>query len=167
MTGRGPDDLSIVPAGPRHIGFLARHMRAIDQAECRAMGREPKAALRHGLIASRRCWTALVRGRPHAMFGVVVECALAGRGVPWFLGTNEVWRHGRALVRLGPAILAEMHDSSAVLANLVSADNARAIRLLERWGFTVEQDTVRVGNVAFRRFARQRPTFPFLQQENT
>lgn len=166
MTRPGSDDVSIVPAQRRHIGFLARHMRAIDQAECRAMGREPKAALRHGLIASHRCWTALVRGRPHAMFGVVVECALAGRGVPWFLGTDEVWRHGRALVHLGPVILAEMHDSSAVLANLVSADNVRAIRLLTRWGFTLDHDTVRVGDMAFRRFARQRPALSFLQQEN-
>ncbi len=44
MTRPGNDVVSIVPAQRRHIGFLARHMRAIDQAECRAMGREPKAA---------------------------------------------------------------------------------------------------------------------------
>ncbi|MFD2780186.1 hypothetical protein ACFS32_02575 [Novosphingobium pokkalii] len=74
----------IVPAQARHVGFLARRMRAIDQIECRAMGREPKAALRHGLMASTRCWTALVDGQPHAMFGVVVESALTGRGCPGF-----------------------------------------------------------------------------------
>jgi hypothetical protein len=158
--------IDIVPAHRRHIGFLARHMRAIDQAECRAMGREPKAALRHGLLASSRCWTALVTGRPHAMFGVVVESALGGRGVPWFLGTEEVWRHARALLRLGPPILATMHDSSAVLANLVSAGNTRAIRLLERWGFAVDYDTVIVGDLAFRRFAHRRPALSPLQQEN-
>ncbi|NKJ43057.1 hypothetical protein [Novosphingobium sp. SG720] len=158
--------VEIVPAHARHVGFLARHMRAIDKAECRAMGREPKAALRHGLIASTHCWTAMVAGRPHAMFGVVVESALAGRGVPWFLGTNEVWRHGRTLLRLGPPILAAMHDSSAVLANLVSTGNTRAIRLLERWGFTVDEDTMLVGDLAFRRFARRRPALSTLQQEN-
>lgn len=157
--------VAIVPAQARHVGFLARHMRAIDQAECRAMGREPKAALRHGLMASTRCWTALIAGRPHAMFGVVVESALAGRGVPWFLATDAVWRHARALLRLGPAILAEMHDSSPVLANLVSADNVRAIRLLERWGFAVDHDHVRVGELAFRRFSRHRPALATLQQE--
>jgi hypothetical protein len=35
--------VAIVPAQARHVGFLARNMRAIDQIECRAMGREPKA----------------------------------------------------------------------------------------------------------------------------
>jgi hypothetical protein len=165
MTAGQHDGVQLVPAHARHVGFLARHMRAIDKAECRAMGREPKAALRHGLIASTRCWTALVHGQPHAMFGVVVESALTGRGVPWFLGTNEVWRHGRTLLRLGPPILSAMHDSSAVLANLVSAGNSRAIRLLERWGFAVDDDTVPVGGMAFRRFARRRPALSSLKQE--
>jgi hypothetical protein len=86
--------LEIVPARARHIGFLARHMRAVDRRECAAMmGRDPRGSLRHALAASTQAWTALVEGRPHAMFGLVIESALTGRGVPWFLGTDEVWRH--------------------------------------------------------------------------
>jgi len=135
---------------------LATRLRAIDVAECAAMGRDPAAALRHGLLASSQCWTALVDGRPEAMFGLVIESVVPSRGVPWFLGSEAVWREARALLVLGPQVLARLHDSSAVLANLVSADNTRAIRLLQRWGFAVAPETVTVGGLAFRRFAARR-----------
>lgn len=145
-------EVQIVPAAYRHVNRLARDMRPIDRAECEAMGRTPKQALRHGMMASTWVRTALVDGEPHAMFGVVVECALTGEGIPWFLGTDEVFRHGRDLIRMGPEILQRMGDSSRCLRNLVSADNAKAIRLLRRWGFTVDPEHVRVGALPFRRF---------------
>lgn len=156
--------LEIVPARARHIGFLARHMRTVDRRECAAMmGRDPRGSLRHALAASTHAWTALVEGRPHAMFGLVIESALTGRGVPWFLGTDEVWRHPRALLAIGPQVLSTMHDSSPTLANLVSADNAPAIRLLQKWGFTVNQHTILVGGLAFRPFERVR--LPSMQEK--
>jgi ribosomal protein S18 acetylase RimI-like enzyme len=142
----------IVPAAYSHVNRLARDMRAIDRAECLAMGRTPKQALRHGIMASAWVRTALVDGEPQAMFGVVVESAMTGDGIPWFLGTDAVFRHGRDLIRMGPAILRDMGDSSRMLRNLVSADNAKAIRLLKRWGFTVDPEHVRVGGLPFRRF---------------
>ena len=145
-------ELRLVPAAYRHVNRLARDMRAIDQTECMAMGRTPKQALRHGIMASAWATTALVNGEPQAMFGLVVDCALTGEGIPWFLGTDEVFRHGRELIRTGPRILGRMGDSTRVLRNLVSADNDRAIRLLRRWGFTIDPEHVRVGGVAFRRF---------------
>jgi GNAT superfamily N-acetyltransferase len=144
--------LQVVPAMYRHINRLARDMRDIDRAECEAMGRTPKQALRHGILASTWARTALVDGEPHAMFGLVIENAMTGEGVPWFLGTDEVYHHGRALVGMGPEWLRRMGDSCSVLRNLVSADNARAIRLLRRWGFTVDPEHVRIGGMPFRRF---------------
>lgn len=147
--------ITLVPAETRHVGFLARNMRAIDQVECRAMGREPKQALRVGIAASGKCWTALLDGRPHAMFGVVVESILAREGVPWFLGTDEVYRHPRELLKWGPGIIERLHDSRLTLRNLVSAQNTQAIRLLERWGFTVDHEEQDVRGVMFRRFSKE------------
>ena len=144
--------VQIVPAAFRQVNRLARDMRAVDRMECLAMGRTPKQALRHGIMASQWAQTALVDGEPCAMFGIVVTSALTGEGVPWFLGTDAVFHHGRDLIAKGPAILRRMGDSCQRLSNVVSADNSRAIRLLMRWGFTVDPEHIRVGGSAFRRF---------------
>lgn len=126
----------------------------MDAMECRAFGREPKTALRVGLANSAQAWTALVDGRPEAMFGVVVNSVLTGDAVPWFLGTDEVYRHGRELLAWGPGIVERLHDSTLTLRNLVSVHNSNAIRLLERWGFTVRKEVIVSGGVAFYPFEK-------------
>ncbi|KPH66956.1 hypothetical protein [Novosphingobium sp. ST904] len=146
--------IAIVPAQRRHINTIANRLRIIDREECEAMGRTGKHALRMGLAVSSQCWTATVDGWPEAMFGVVVEDLIGGLGTPWFLGTDEVYRHGRELLRLGPTFVARLCDSSPRLSNLVSSHNGRAIRLLQRWGFTVGDDEMCVRGVAFRRFEK-------------
>jgi hypothetical protein len=79
------DGLEIVPALPRHVGYLARHMREIDRTECRAMGATQR----------RHCGPASRQARGHgqhcsmgspAMFGVVIESILTGEAIPWFWG---------------------------------------------------------------------------------
>ena len=148
-------EIKIVPAELRHVGYLARHMRAIDVIECEAMGRSAKQALRVGVLTSAKAWTAMVDNRPAAMFGVIVESALTGEAVPWFLGTPEVYRHPRLLLRWGRGIIHRLHDSRLTLRNLVSAQNTQAIRLLGRWGFMVEKEEVDVRGVMFRRFSKE------------
>lgn len=142
----------LVPAAFRHVNRIANRMRAIDAEECRAMGHSPKQALRNGVMLSDKAWTALVDGEPEAMFGVVVENALTGDAVPWFLGTDEVYRHGRELVMWGPGMISRLRDSRRNLRNLVSARNGQAIRLLRRWGFTVDREETLVSGVPFLRF---------------
>lgn len=144
-----------MPARLVHVGPIANRMRDADRVECEAFGHQPRAALRAGLIAGK-AWTALVDGRPEAMFGVVPVNAMAGEGRPWMLGTDAIYRHGRDLLRIGPALLAGMFDSSSRLSNLVAAGNGRAIRLLKRWGFTIGADVVTIGGVAFHEFEGMR-----------
>lgn len=128
-------------------------MRAIDAEECLAFGRAPKSALRFSLFSSTKAWTALVDGQPEAMFGVVIESALDREAAPWFLGTDEVYRHGRELLMWGVPMISRLRDSRFSLANLVSIRNAQAIRLLKRWGFVVEENiSVSHGGVEFYRF---------------
>lgn len=145
----------LVPANSRHIARIANRMRAIDRMECAAMGRTPKQALRSGVLYSEKAWTALVDDMPEAMFGVVLDSALTGEATPWMLGTDEVYRHGRELLMHGPAIVSLLGDSRLTLSNLVSSANSRALRLLTRWGFTVEDQEIEVGGVQFRRFVRE------------
>jgi hypothetical protein len=89
------------------------------------------------------------------MFGVVVESAASGDAIPWFLGSDQVACHARALIAMGPVIVGAMHAHGRRLRNFVSSENRQAIRLLEHWGFTVEQDQVVIRNVAFRPFIRE------------
>lgn len=144
----------IVPAQFRHINRIARRIRVHDREECEAMGRTPKQALRLGFFTSDKAWTALVDGQPEAMFGCVMLSALTGEATPWFLGTNEVYRHGRELLSWGPGFLDRMGDSRTRLANLVSTRNRRAIRLLTRWGFAISDEEIDVRGVAFRQFEK-------------
>jgi len=148
----GVRNIEIVPARPRHVGTIAKRMRDIDRKECEAMGHSPKMALRMGLWFSQNAWTALVDGKPEAMFGIMVTSALTGDGSPWFLGTDEVYKHGRALLTWGPSFVKIIRDSSPRASNLVSADNFKAIRLLEKWGFEVKPETEVRGGVQFRKF---------------
>jgi hypothetical protein len=149
----------LVPGTIEHVPDLAQRLRTIDRIECGAMGHTPEQALRHGLATGARTWTALIGDEPHAMFGVVVAPAARNDGVvcgiPWFLGSDVVPRHARLLIAQGPAILADMHRYAGRLCNFVSSDNRQAIRLLEHWGFTVEQELVVTRAVAFRRFIRE------------
>ncbi len=145
-------NVDVVLARPSHVNRIANRMRDVDRQECEAMGHSPKQALRDGLFNSQKVWTALVDGEPEAMFGLVVNSALTGEGVPWFLGTDEVYRHGKALLSWGPGFVSIIRDSSPRASNLVSADNFKAIRLLGKWGFIVHPELEYHSGIAFRRF---------------
>lgn len=129
--------IELVPSRLTHIGPIASRMREIDELEAWAMGRTPKDALRLGLRVSHQCWTAIIDGRPEAMLGVASTSLITGKGVPWLLGTDRVYTQGRALLTLGPIVIAEMMKIFTTLDNVVAVRNVRAIRLLRRWGFQV------------------------------
>lgn len=153
---RGEPPAIVVVAGlDEHARDLAPRLRAIDRIECEAMGRSAAQALRHGVIASARVWTALIDDVPQAMFGVVVGSAAEGEAIAWFLGSDRVGEAARCLIGRGPRIIAAMHEHGRVLRNFVSAENRPAIRLLEHWGFAVDADRIAVRGVAFRRFKRE------------
>lgn len=144
--------ISFVAASGGHVGRVAHRLRDVDRRECEAKGRSAKTSLRLALRASEWAVTALVDGVPHAMFGIAPLSLIEDSGRPWFLGSDEVYQQGREMLVRGLDTVAFMHRSFARLENVVSADNVRAIRLLRRWGFTVEGEVQMVGNVPFVRF---------------
>lgn len=129
--------IEIVTARPTHVGPIANRMREIDRLECSAAGHSPKDALRLGLMTSSIVWTALIDGRPEAMFGAVPISEINGRGAAWLLMTDAAARQRRALVRLGYVYTAAMHQHYRVLENNVHARNDVAIRWLSRLGYAV------------------------------
>lgn len=152
--------VELVPAHAGHIGTIAARMRAIDRMEAAAFGRSPKQALRLGIRASSIALTAKVDGRAEAMMGLSPLCVLGGMGTPWFLGTDEVYRHGREMIAWGPKIIARFLDAYPHLENNVASCNGKAIRLLRAWGFTVEGEVQSFGGVEFHRFSLSRDATP-------
>ena len=141
--------IEIVPASPAHIGAIAHRMRAEDRLECAAFGHSPKSALRNGYRASTESWTAKVDGVPHAMFGLVPVSILEGEYTPWFLGSDETYRHPRDMIATGEALVSYWLDSSKKLSNVVMSTNVRAIRLLRRWGFSIGDQERMIGGYPF------------------
>jgi hypothetical protein len=129
--------IEIVPARLTHVGPIALNMREIDQLECRIFGHSPKEALRAGLLASTIAWTAIIDGRPEAMFGASTVSMLDSIGKPWLLMTDEAVRHHKALVRFGRIYTAAIQRHYMQLENWVHVDNVVAIRWLSRLGFAV------------------------------
>lgn len=148
--------IEIVRASPAHIGVIANRMRAHDVEECRAMGHEPKPALRSAMRHSSEVWTAKVDGRPEAMFGIVVTSALGGEGKPWMLGSDEIYRHPRAMLRSGHLLLNRWLDSTPHLSGLVSLRNSRAIRMLRRWDCQIGEEIHLFGGQQFVEFCLSR-----------
>ncbi|PQM29401.1 hypothetical protein CVO77_00225 [Sphingopyxis lindanitolerans] len=150
--------MRLVEAEPAHIPFLAENMRPSDVAECAAFGRDPSDALANALTISLWALTAIVDDQPHAMMGVASRSMIEGVGIPWMLGTERVYDHGRDLVRHAPVVLAEMHATFPQLENLVSADNARALRFLRHVGFEICEAPINVSGTAFLHFHRGGPS---------
>lgn len=141
--------VEIVNASRAHVGRIARRMRPMDKIECLAKGRSPACALRYSLASSTFALTALVDGSPHAMFGLTPYSVSSSIGRPWFLGTEEVYRHPREMIVKGDMIVELMQDRFRRLENVICAANDQAIRLLRRWGFSIGEEAEVVGGVAF------------------
>lgn len=149
--------VDVVAARLTHVGPVASRMRDADKLECAALGRTPKEALRVGLRSSLAPLTILVDGRPEAMMGVVPGSLLAGTGMIWMLGTDAMYRQPRALVARGPRVLAWLCEGLHDLSNIVSVDNARAIRFLRFLGFHVGGAVQHHGGVDFVPFTLHLP----------
>jgi len=138
-----------VPARLIHVGPIASNLRKMDKIECTALGRKPRDAIRNGLRLSQDVWTAMHEGKPHAMMGVVSDGLLSGSARVWFLGSDEVYRHGRDLLTYGPLFIDRWLGMFKRLHNVVAVDNRQAIRLLRAWGFEVGEEVERHGGVSF------------------
>lgn len=144
--------VSIHPALAGDIPALAAGMRPWDVRECAAQGYTPAKALRYSLSGSLMAWTAHLDGTPIAMFGAAAVSLIDGTGRPWMLGTEAIYRQGRALVRLAPGYVGLMRERFPRMDNLIHRDNERALRLLRRLGFQVEPEARDVGGEPMVRF---------------
>ena len=144
--------VTFVTAEYNHIAPIAERMREADRLEAAAFGKSPAEALSHSLAASLWALTAFVGEEPHAMLGVSPRNMIEGYGVPWMLGSERIYDHGRDLVRFAPSIIAEMRGDFERLENVVHVGNDRAIRFLRHFGFDVSEQLETYGGLEFVRF---------------
>jgi hypothetical protein len=146
----------VQPAGVDDALRVAAHCRDADRAEfLAASGRTPEEVVRDGLADSVMAFTGWAGEDPVCVFGVATWSLVAGVGIPWMVGTDQLPRHSRALLRTSRPAVELMHARFPELVNYVDARNVAAIRWLRWLGFKVEPAApYGVAGLPFHRFSR-------------
>lgn len=132
--------IEIVDATNDHAVDMAVNMRKADVDEVWASAMiSPLSALIHSLESDGKSWTALLDGKPIAMFGVGYGSDLGRTGFPWMLGTDEIANHPIHVLRNNRRYLPKMKEGRRVLVNFVDSRNTTAIRWLKWLGFKIEE----------------------------
>lgn len=115
---------------------IAPLLREADKNEITAMsGLPPLDALEYSIRESDGAWfVTRPDGHPVALFGVGED---QGVGIPWMLGTDEMRRYGKSLVKDGRKWVQKWTDKYGFLYNYVDARNTVHIHWLTHIGFTV------------------------------
>lgn len=119
---------------PEHLMYLDEHLRAADRAECQAtLGEKAEIAVTHSAVYSDLTWVSVdAEGTPICAYGLTL---LEDVAVPWLLGTDEMWKYRRELVRDARQWVDEQAERFGPLENFVHADNAVHVRWLKHLGF--------------------------------
>ncbi len=108
----------------RYALELAETMRAEDEAECKANGIAPTAAIMKSIKDSDEVYEARYHDTLLCLFG------LAGN-VIWCLGAEAVKQHQKALVAIGYSFIREALKERGKVYNCISKENIPAIRYIE------------------------------------
>lgn len=147
--------ISEVKADNDILFYVAQNMREMDKREVElTSGRSPFEALKMGRRVSNLCSVILVNTVPVAVYGLSIPSLLGSYGVPWMLGTDEVYRHPKQTLLYGRAIVQNMRDYSPMLQNYVYTENKISIRWLAKIGFEIhEAKPYGVEGALFHRFS--------------
>lgn len=124
----------IVPSSILHVRPMSRKMRAAACITLQGFGLQPREALRRAVRASPYCRTALVDGKPVAMWGVK-ETLLSDCAVVWLVLSQEIARLPTAIVREARAELDRVMQTRREIAITVLPDDDAAIRFAVYLGF--------------------------------
>lgn len=146
--------LSFRPPLDADVDDLAPRVRQYDRIECEVHGLSPRNALRLGAASSLECYTALVDGRPEAMFGISPASLLDGIGQPWMLASDAAYDCGRAWLRVAPLFVTRFARRFPRMENHVHADNLRAQRVIRALGFDIAPEAVQISGEPMLKFTR-------------
>lgn len=115
---------------------IAPHLRDADKNEIIASsGPDIEQALRYSIMSSE-AWTAcLPDGTPICIYGVGDDGE--GHGIPWMIGTDDMIKHRKALIRDARKWIDIQIQVYPVLYNYVDARNTVHLKWLDHMGFTI------------------------------
>lgn len=146
------ENLIIIPTTFAHLVDLSHTLRDADLAEIDAGGNKPLQSLKFGFRRSIFCRTALVDGKPAAIWGLMGP--LIGRtGTPWLLTGIEADKIGAVrFARIYAGQVLEMLRYFSHLEAFCHARYANSLRLLRMCGFTVDEPIAHKSGEMFCRF---------------
>lgn len=133
--------IEIVDARQTHVGPVANGLCDDIKVEYQKIGLRPRAGLRRLFDESSYCKTALLDGKPIAMWGVIGS-EMATHGEIW-LSLSEMGRMQRkALVRIARREVENLAVLRGMLVATMMCEDARAKRFLQMLGFRQVGDDV-------------------------
>ena len=124
---------------PRDAYILAPLLREADKREIIARQHlDIENALWHSITESDEAFVASrPDGSPLAVFGVGSSEELPRLGIPWMVGTDEMIRYKKALIRDAHKWVEKKLDTYTILSNYVDSRNTVHINWLKHLGFVV------------------------------
>lgn len=130
--------LAVEPATEAHAAQLAAHIRPEDAAEMMAShGLEPIAGLQMAVRSTPEPKAVMDGERVVALFGVLPVDSAERTASAWILTGRLAKRFPVAFMRTMTEELRKLAEVWAVLFNMVSAQNASALRWVRALGFEV------------------------------
>jgi len=121
------------------IQGIADNMRQFDIDEVKAAGHSsPLEAIEKGVEVSPCCSVAMYGDTPLCIFGMR-KASLLGGAVVWMLGTDDISKHPREIMRYARVGMQEMFKEVTMLYNYVYYKNTVSIEWLKALGFTIEE----------------------------
>lgn len=125
---------SVVPASIRHLKPMAAQLRAAACITLQGFGLKPRPALHRAFVASSYCRTALMDGKPIAMWGVKATM-LGDTALVWLVLSETVTAMPISIVKEARSELAKVMETKREIAITVLPDDEAAIRFAVYLGF--------------------------------
>ena len=129
----------IVPASIRHIRPMAKAMRREAAVALDGFGFNPRAGLRRCFVSSFHCRTALIDGRPVAMWGVV-GTLLGDSAYVWLVLSDEIRAMPRAILREAKTELDRAAEDYPRIMATILPEDAASVRFAAHLGFVNSDD---------------------------
>lgn len=138
-SAAAPKRHRVVPSSILHVKALVRTMRRDAHVTVTGAGYDPRRALHRTMRQSHHCRTALIDGRPVAMWGVV-GALLAERASVWLVMAEGVTSMPRSIVREAEAQLAEIRRHYSEIVVTILPEDETALRFAIYLGFRDRHD---------------------------
>jgi hypothetical protein len=129
----------IVAASVRHIRPMSKRLRTAACITLQRFGQDPRRGLHRAFISSNYCRTALIDGRPVAMWGVC-GALMSNVASVWLVIAEDIVNLPLAIVREARTELSRVMGNYHELVTTVLPDDEAAVRFALYLGFQGFED---------------------------